>query len=469
MIPNKLLIPETLIITPKSLLLNALKFKASIIDKINQDNDIKFSYSNPYFPKRSYMYIKASEDLALSQKLEIEYGMKCAQCKFNQFPDKMEAPFPASVAESSKQKFVPFYIPTMKIWHKYCFTLSLNRKPITEIGVTFELCDAIITEPREVTFSKKKDLNESMHQRFCITPTEETECILKFFLTGQSIHEYIKPDPIKIYAKESEKPLQIRLPTIIELRNRIISAPQTLFFERRQGEYLDIILIPISKTDNEFFKFEPSFFKIQSDIMQSQEIEFYVTSNVDCPMKDDISNISLYYIIDWKINGSLGNYMKPTPIYIKVIENMDELNPSQEWCDIDDIDCRDPRVGQTCIIDPCILNSSHTDCQPLYAKIKEKQSGLIWWQWLMIVIVIIVLLIIFLKFCGCFDKKEKEEEELESDEEIEEKKIFNTKENFNEAQIAIEKLLEQIYKHEQNLDLNKKYEKDVMIKNYYHD
>eukprot|EP01084_Bolivina_argentea_P053058 97408_1 len=86
MIPHRLLIPETLNVKPKSLLLNALQFKSSLIK--SNINPLQFTYSHPYFPKRTYMYVKAKQDLALSQKLEIEYEMKCIQCKFNQFPKK---------------------------------------------------------------------------------------------------------------------------------------------------------------------------------------------------------------------------------------------------------------------------------------------------------------------------------------------------------------------------------------------
>ena len=76
-----------------------------------------------------------------------------------------------------------------------------------------------------------------------------------------------------------------------------------------------------SAEENEFFTFDPEYFEINTEIMQSNQIEFYVTPNVDCPIKDEFSNISLYYIINWQINGSIDNYMKPTPIYIRVLES----------------------------------------------------------------------------------------------------------------------------------------------------
>ena len=58
---------------------------------------------------------------------------------------------------------------------------------------------------------------------------------------------------------------------------------------------------------------------------------------------------------------------------------------------------------------------------------------------------------------------------IDEEEELEEKKIFNTAENLREAQVAIEHLLWQIYKYEQNLDINKKYEKQIHNDDYYDD
>eukprot|EP01083_Nonionella_stella_P006252 18185_1 len=463
MIPHRLLPPETLNIIPKSLLLDALQFASSPIQSISDINPIQFSYSHPYFPTRTYVYIKAREDLALSQKLEIEYEMKCSECKFNQFAQIMDQPHPAIVAESSKQSFIPLYIPSMNIWNKYCFVLSLNRIPVTPISVSFELCQEMIIEPREVTFTKEKDVNDSMHQSFCITPIQEVQCQLRFYLSGPSVHEYIKPDPIHVYSKSSAL-LYITFPSIIEVTNRVISTPQILKFQR--GEYLDVVLSPIA-AENGFFTFAPESFKINSEVMQSNEIEFYVTANVDCPMKNEDSNTSLYYVIHWNINGSLGNYMKPTPLYMKVVANMEELSPLETWCS-EDIDCADPSVGQTCVVDECVLNSSREHCKPLFVQKRRQESGWTVYQYLMIAVVSLVLIVMILRFCGCFERK-KEEEEVDSEDETEERKIFNTAANFEEAQVAIENLLWQIYEHEQNLDINKKYQKDIHRKNYYDD
>ena len=252
MIPYQLLEPETVTITPVALLAGALTFKARPNEL--DTNVLQFSYDHPYFPRRTYMYVKAREDLALGQELQIEYGIKCSQCKYNQFPATEDPQTPTVVAEAPKQQFVPLFIPSMKSWHKYCFQLQLNRKPMTEVSVVFEVCSQMTIEPREVVFSKAKD--DSMRQMFCITPVMAKECVLRFFLSGQSVENYVRPDPITIYSYSTEsngagngtepaatnKHYSITVPTTIEVTNRKISTPQRLEWE--PGGHLDITLTP---------------------------------------------------------------------------------------------------------------------------------------------------------------------------------------------------------------------------------
>ena len=143
------------------------------------------------------------------------------------------------------------------------------------------------------------------------------------------------------------------------------------------------------------------------------------------------------------------------------------MRPKEEWCQ-QEIDCSDPPKGVTCIPDICALNSSNIECKAIYAKPGLKQSQYSIIQYIMLGCIVLVLLLVIAKQCGWIGGV-KIPETVEEEQEIEEKKIFNTAENFTEAQVAIEHLLWQIYEHEQNLDMNKKYEKDIHKTDYYDD
>ena len=85
------------------------------------------------------MYVKAREDLALGQDLQIQYNLKCSQCKYNQFPPIEDPIDPTVVAQAPKQQFVPLFIPSMKIFHKYC-SVHISFCKLLDVGcyVLFE-------------------------------------------------------------------------------------------------------------------------------------------------------------------------------------------------------------------------------------------------------------------------------------------------------------------------------------------
>lgn len=104
-------------------------------------------------------------------------------------------------------------------------------------------------EPREVIFSKAK--GNAMRQTFCITPIAPRECILRFFLGGETVESYIRPDEIPLNSYDPDPNDEgnstgqhyfIKVPTTIKLTNREISAPQRI--EWKEGGYLDITLTP---------------------------------------------------------------------------------------------------------------------------------------------------------------------------------------------------------------------------------
>ena len=52
---------------------------------------------------------------------------------------------------------------------------------------------------------------------------------------------------------------------------------------------------------------------INTEVMSEHKTEFYVTASVDCPMKGGETNGTIYHLITWEIEGSLSDYLRPTP------------------------------------------------------------------------------------------------------------------------------------------------------------
>ena len=185
--------------------------------------------------------------------------------------------------------------------------------------------------------------------------------------------------------------------------------------------------------------------------MTDDSLEFYVTASVDCPLTEEDQDTPIFYVINWIVNGSLGSYTRPTPIYIKVLENVDELTSIEEWCE-EGVDCSNPSVGQTCIMDDCLVNAASTErCTPLFVEQPSKDSGgYSTNQKLMMLGIVLFLLYNILQFLGFFQwiKKRYCEKPEEVTDDSEEKKIFNTRYNMEQAEIAIEELLRQIRQYE---------------------
>lgn len=372
----------------------------------------------------------------------------------------------------------------MKIQQKYCFRLTLNRIPVSDINIEFEACDSFTIEPTQVLFSKT-NFNPKQ-ESFCITPKIiNSVCSLNFYLQGQSISQYSKPASIDLYSIAENVVLKkFTHPIIIELTNRLISEPLRFSFEK--SEYLNISLQPTFKEDAEFFTFSPKYLHLSH--LAVGKIEFFITPNVDCPMTVEMTHFGYYVIEFMTINGSSSfsdfDFAKPTPLYIKVMANDQELNSRQEWCE-SEFNCNSPPNGMTCIPDECVLregsdtqqfvavrnktqNESTTEestqidiCLPLIVGSLVAQSEIAIVQIIIIVCLAIILLVVFLYECGCLQKVPIPEMEEEDEHEIKERQIFNTKENMKEAEVAIENLLKQIDSYEKQLDVHARYERNA--------
>jgi hypothetical protein len=300
-----------------------------------------------------------------------------------------------------------------------------------------------------------------------------------------------------------DKPLKkIRHPLVIELTNRLISAPLKLTFD--ETEYLDVILKPrfIDETSSDFFTFVPELFAL-SHLSTTNEISFFITPNVDCPLIIDAEFIA-YFVIQFDVqNGSLAQFAKPSPLYIRVLSNEREFNAREDWCTTE-IDCQIPPNGMTCIPDECLLkdntnsNSETIDitsdsnvnvsenitnstaakvneigndiCLPLTIQPLTEQNSFNILKYMILFCIVVLLTLVVLHECGCLTKVEIPElMDDDSSATTEEKKIFNTAENLREAQIAIEHLLFQIKHHERNLDIHRQFKNDVHRKDAYYD
>ena len=313
-IERGLLIPEVLTVKPKSLLDDALIF--NLRRDIETSIPIQFSFAKSYFPTILYVYIYAKDNLALSQRIEIETEQECPQCLYSVFYDKLRENHFVYVAEASKQSFVPLYVPTMKINNKYCFNYMLSKIPSQEISLVIEDCNNFNIEPTELIFSPNNDIPKQAS--FCITPKEVDTCQLNFFLAGDGTHEFIVPNSIQIRSTNTELKM-INIPKIIKLTNRKISEPLKISYELDENEFLEVTLTP-NLVENDFFTFDPTSFRLSHETRQNY-IEFYITPNVDCPLITGEIN-EAFYVVNWNIDGELLNFADPTPMYIKVEEGI---------------------------------------------------------------------------------------------------------------------------------------------------
>lgn len=442
-ISHQLFQPEVLTVTPKSLETGALQFQAQASSGDKADNEMTFSWSRKLFGKMAFMYVYAKKNLALGKTLQVQFYLKCEQCNFNQFFPELAHPLQVRVEAQEKQRFIPFYIPSMKTAHKYCFNLKLNSEPIEQVTVVLSVtCSAFHVEPKSLTFDKFRQ--HSRQQSFCITPKiADQSCQLIFLLPGQGSSLYHTPQPLSLYSTGhlNFSQANFQYPSIIEATNRMVS--DMFVFQFDKTDYADITLTPIFKPEKTFFLFKPSQFEV-SHLFVDNFMHFTIIPNVDCPLRLNDTNMSVYWIIDWNITGSIEGYNKPHPMYIKVIENDKESKPQMDWCPQSSIDCSNPPEGMTCFPDQCVLDPKKKECNPLY--IWNVESGYGFKQYAIFASVGLLVIYIILRQIGCLGNPQLPT--IDEEKEIQEKRIFNTAENLREAQVAIENLLWQIYRYE---------------------